>query len=308
MAKVLEVTAEYVEDFLRKSKYNLTDLLDTQSFVDTLEYIKNIISRVYATPSNAKRISDSIDDILAEHEGSRLAEKWSTIASFFSSSQNKRAASDIVKQVLLSGGSRPLIVVDLSKRPTEISQTDWNEKFKPLLIDRFIRALIDEAERAYGDDRNLNTLVVLDEAHRLAPQGSTGNERSDAIKSNLVDAVRTTRKYGLGWMFLSQTLSSLDKEIVQQLRISFFGFGLSMGSEYQKLRELVGGQSESLKLYQRFRDPHSSFDTESREYSFMTVGPVSPLSFAGTPLFLSAFNSVDDFTIANGLEQQQRMF
>ncbi len=123
-----------------------------------------------------------------------------------------------------------------------------------------------------------------------------------------VDAVRTTRKYGLGWMFLSQTLSSLDSEIVQQLRISFFGFGLSMGSEYQKLRELVSGQTESMNLYQRFRDPQSSFDPSSKEYSFMTVGPVSPLSFSGTPLFFNAFNSLSDFVDANNLRPQRRLF
>ena len=100
-------------------------------------------------------------------------------------------------------------------------------------------------------------------------------------------------------MFLSQTLSSLDIEIVQQLRISFFGFGLSMGAEYQKLRELVGGQKESIRLYQRFRDPQSAFDPASREYSFMTIGPVSPLSFAGTPLFFNAFNTTEGFISAN---------
>jgi hypothetical protein len=54
-------------------------------------------------------------------------------------------------------------------------------------------------------------------------------------------------------------------------------------------------------LYRLFRDPHSSFDPTSRVYSFMTVGPVSPLSFAGTPLFFNAFTDVQEFLTANGL-------
>jgi len=33
----------------------------------------------------------------------------------------------------------------------------------------------------------------------------------------------------------------------------------------------------------------------------MTIGPVSPLSFAGTPLFFNAFNRVEDFLKTNGL-------
>jgi hypothetical protein len=32
----------------------------------------------------------------------------------------------------------------------------------------------------------------------------------------------------------------------------------------------------------------------------MTTGPVSPLSFAGTPLFFNAFNRVEEFLEANG--------
>jgi hypothetical protein len=96
-------------------------------------------------------------------------------------------------------------------------------------------------------------------------------------------------------MFISQTLSSLNRAIIDMLRIYFFGFGLSMGMEFQALREIAGGDQNSLKLYQSFRDPHSSFDLSSRQYSFMTVGPVSPLSFAGTPLFFTAFNTPDAF-------------
>jgi hypothetical protein len=164
-----------------------------------------------------------------------------------------------------------------------------------------------EAERAYQNEVSLNTLVVLDEAHRLAPQGRITNDRKQRIKINLIDAVRTTRKYGLGWMFLSQTLSSLDDEIVQQLRISFLGFGLSMGTEYRKLQEIVGGKGEYVKLYQQFRDPHSSFEVQSREYSFMTIGPVSPLSFSGTPLFLNAFTDAKAFLTANQVPVQQKL-
>ena len=109
-------------------------------------------------------------------------------------------------------------------------------------------------------------------------------------KKGLIDAVRTTRKYGLGWLFISQTLSSLHTEILQQLRIQFFGFGLSMGQEFQSLRQIVGGNDSALRLYSLFRDPQPAFDIAGRQYSFMTTGPISPLSFAGTPLFLSAFN------------------
>jgi len=143
--------------------------------------------------------------------------------------------------------------------------------------------------------------VVIDEAHRLAPRElPRDDDAAHGVRAVLVDAARTTRKYGLGWLFISQTLSSLHGEILQQLRIFFFGFGLALGQEFQALRQLVGSSNTALDLYQLFRDPHSAFDARSRQYSFMTIGPVSPLSFSGTPLFLNVFNTPEEFLAANG--------
>ena len=68
----------------------------------------------------------------------------------------------------------------------------------------------------------------------------------ERIKEQLIDAVRTTRKYGLGWMFISQTLSSLHREIINQTRIYIFGFGLGWGIERQALNEIIGGQREAM--------------------------------------------------------------
>jgi DNA helicase HerA-like ATPase len=67
--------------------------------------------------------------------------------------------------------------------------------------------------------------VIIDEAHRLAPQEHIENEELEQIKESLIDAIRTTRKFGLGWLFISQTLSSLAREILNQTRIYIFGFG-----------------------------------------------------------------------------------
>jgi hypothetical protein len=169
-----------------------------------------------------------------------------------------------------------------------------------LVIKRLLDGLTYTAESAFRENRFLNTMVILDEAHRLAPREKIENEKQERVRLSLLDAVRTTRKYGLGWMFISQTLSSLHKEIINQLRTFFFGFGLSLGSEFMSLKEIIGGDPNALKLYQSFRDPHSSFDLSSRQYPFMTTGPVSPLSFAGTPLFFTAFNTPQEFLNKNG--------
>jgi DNA helicase HerA-like ATPase len=76
-----------------------------------------------------------------------------------------------------------------------------------------------KAEEVYKKNQLLNSLVIIDTKR-------TENEHLENIKTILVDAVRTTRKYGLGWMFISQTLSSLSRDILDQIRIYIFGFGL----------------------------------------------------------------------------------
>ena len=147
----------------------------------------------------------------------------------------------------------------------------------------------------------MNTLVVLDEAHRFARREKYENSNDlENVRIALLDAVRTTRKYGLGWMFISTSLSSVHKDILQQLRIMFCGFGLSLGNDLVTLKELVSDHN-SIKLYQSFTDPANSFNTKSKKYSFMSQGPVSPLSFAGTPLFLNVFNLSEIFIKENKL-------
>ena len=191
--------------------------------------------------------------------------------------------------------NRPILVIDLSKERAQ--GLFWNDKIQSLVIKRLLDGLSLTAEAFYKEGQSLNALVVIDEAHRLAPRAlSREEDTAQSVRSVLIDAARTTRKYGLGWLFISQTLSSLHAEILQQLRICFFRFGLGLGQEFQSLRQLVGSSSKALDLYQLFRDPHSAFDIESRQYSFMTIGPVSPLSFSGTPLFFERESNVSAVT------------
>lgn len=98
-------------------------------------------------------------------------------------------------------------------------------------------------------------------------------------------------------MFISQTLSSLHREILNQIRIFIFGFGLAWGLERLALQDIIGGAREAIRLYQNFKDPQSGLG--KREYPFMTIGPISPLSFSGTPLFFNALNYPNEFMKVN---------
>jgi hypothetical protein len=144
--------------------------------------------------------------------------------------------------------------------------------------------------------------VLLDEAHRHAPSGRLEEDsESDRLRSLLRRAVRETRKYGIGWFFISQTLGGIDNEILQQLRILAFGFGLAMGTELDRLRDYAGGDKRALELYQSFRDPQSFPSRNLQEFPFMAVGPVSPLAFSGKTLFFTAFTDWKEFKRVNQL-------
>ena len=307
------IVADEVVEFLRKDPNIKIENLDRKVFIKALQYIHQTIERIYAGKSGIERVRNIIEETINDIESSKqvsLLKKWVKVSQFFQG-DNRKTPEQIVWQSLYPD-ERPLIAIDLSQKPPDVEQDVWDRKIKPLLIDRFLEAITRMAEWIYHKKEeeqkktNLNSLVLIDEAHRLAPRERQADERMERIKSRLIDAARTTRKYGLGWMFISQTLSSLHKEIIGQLRIFFFGFGLALGTEFQALREIIGGDPNALKLYQSFRDPHSSFDISSRQYTFMTVGPVSPLSFAGTPLFLTAFNTPDEFLEVNQLLRENR--
>lgn len=319
-----ELAARTLADRLQRAKVTLKNLHTPESFNRAWELLgdKNVQKVFYRTEESRARFQSMYDQADCNFF---FTHYWLPVTQLFR--EDRQGAQKVER--LLAGlfdpnqTQRPLVVIDLSveqathttgnvntlplfggdQSQPQSTPLFWNEMVQALVIKRLLEGIRTAAEYAYKQNRSLNTLVLMDEAHRLAPREDPESEEKRAVRGILIDAVRTTRKYGVGWLFISQTLSSLHREILEQLRIFFFGFGLGMGAEFKALGELVGGRSKALDLYQLFRDPHSSFDIATREYSFMTIGPVSPLSFAGTPLFFNAFNTVEEFLNTNAPEQ-----
>lgn len=295
---------QFTEAMRKKAGITLATLHERNIFDQAWELLTQdrLRNKIYAREgSAAERFRDAVDEA-NPHE--LYEEVWLPVARLFQEDRGsgRRKVEDALRWLLdTSKESKPVLVVDVSKEQAQ--GLLWNDTIQALVIKRLLEGVTQIAESMYKDDESLNALVVIDEAHRLAPQElPVENEAARRVRSVLIDAARTTRKYGLGWLFISQTLSSIHREILQQLRIFFFGFGLGLGQEFIALRQLVGSSGTALDLYQSFRDPHSAFDAKSRQYSFMTIGPVSPLSFSGSPLFLNAFNSVEAFLDANNLD------
>ncbi len=297
-----QLACSILADKLQKATIKLKDLHLRTSFDQAWHLLADDkVQRVfYRTEASRARFDTALHDADPQEF---FTQYWGPVTELFREDRpNTRTANKALSWLLNpEAPNRPVLVIDLSKE--QARDLFWNDRIQSLVIKRLLDGLTQTAEYFYKEGQSLNALVVIDEAHRLAPRElPREDEAARGVRAVLVDAARTTRKYGLGWMFISQTLASLDAEILQQLRIFFFGFGLGLGQEFQSLKQLVGSTNTALDLYQLFRDPHSAFDAKSRQYSFMTIGPVSPLSFSGSPLFLNAFNTVDGFLKANGLK------
>jgi hypothetical protein len=254
-----------------------------------------VLHKIYSGQYYQERVKHELQD------GNRndFYEMWVKIANLFryEGKANSITINDLVAKIHDETKEiKDVIIIDLSEGniPKDIL---WNDMVKHLVIGVFLERITQEAEDVFRKGELLNSLVIIDEAHRLAPREKTDKEDLEKVKEILVDAIRTTRKFGLGWMFISQTLSSLSKDLLDQIRIYVFGFGLGWGIERLDLQNIIGGQREAMKLYQLFRDPQSSLT--KKEYPFMTWGPISPLSFSGTPLFFTAMKYPEDFVRAN---------
>src|SRR5262249_4607250 len=157
-------------------------------------------------------------------------ESWQPLCQLFAGGDGKRKLFGIINDLVASADRervvRPLVVIDISERGND--RRLWSEDFQRRILFLLLSNLVDVAASGLNERRSANTLVLLDEAHRHAPSGAIeSGSQAQRLRSMLRQAVRETRKYGVGWFFISQTLGGLDNEILQQLRSLFFGFGLA---------------------------------------------------------------------------------
>jgi hypothetical protein len=279
-----------------------------RSILSTLSADQQALQRIYSSPQSRARLAGALGTMLSDASQFELAaECFRPLHSLFTPTNLAGGARHSLWQVIQnalnpSTGQRPLVIIDFSSTGggafTAGSSIQWLLQSTPVKA-RILRLICSRlnivAEQMFHQGGSLNTLVVFDEAQRFAAENPEDNE-SKELANSLVDYVRTTRKYGLGWTFITQEISSLKRGIYSQLRIRCFGYGLTSGTELQRLRETIGDES-ALELYRTFVDPAA---IRPSTYPFMLTGPVSPLSFTGAPIFLSVYTDFEQFKGDNG--------
>ena len=263
--------------------------------------------RIYASNNSRDRLSDQINTILTDNNEFLNANQiFEPLHSLFTRTNllggNRRPMEGVLGGLLdMETRPRPMLIIDLSSRnlgpafdPDSPAAILESTPVKARLLREICSTVSRVAEERFSENRSLNTMVVFDEAQRFAAQEPEDDE-SRALADRLVDYVRTTRKFGLGWTFITQEINSLRRGIYQQLRVRCFGYGLTSGTELQRLRETIDDR-DALELYRSFVDPQA---IRPSQYPFMLTGPVSPLSFTGAPVFLSVYTDFEDFRRAN---------
>jgi len=197
--------------------------------------------------------------------------------------------------------NRPLIFVDLSSSSNnrDLSNLYWDdEEIEQTIVRRLFQAIYQTAVKRYQISKSLNCLVMLDEAHRFANKEL--HEDDESIVVLLRRYIRETRKFGVGWMFITTSLADMDSAIVDQTGVRIFGYGLSMGPELARLKECVTDPAD-IDFYLTFPHPLNALEEDQRIYSYMITGPISPLSNY-SPIFISAFKTPQDYALANKLK------
>lgn len=258
------------------------------------------IQRIYASAQAQQRLVAALNSVAAGGAEQQLAlDLFRPLHSLFTERNPqggyRTPVFGVIEQALDPATTpRPFVIIDFSSGGFADELLD-----QTAVKARILRVVCSElnrrAEANYREGTSLNVLVVFDEAHRFAADTPENDEAKD-LADRLVDYVRTTRKYGLGWMFITQEIGSLRRGIYTQLRVRCFGYGLTSGTELQRLRETIGDPS-SLDLYRTFVDPEA---ISPAQYPFMLTGPVSPLSFTGAPVFLSVYTDFERFRADNG--------
>ena len=264
---------------------DMTERFKTKEGEKYSKYIRG----VYGTKNTQERLNNKVrevHDTLERSQQPEYLDKWKQAFDMFS--QSRKTTIPKICEAITGKDRGNFIVLDLSPSTGEIE----NENLQALFLRLIEKGIVEAGGNLYAQGENANCLIVLDEAHRFVSRHSP-DKRVRELTDKIVDAVRTTRKYGIGHMFITLSLESLDDEIINQMRIFAFGHGLTMGSELRKVKEIINNQA-AVNLYASFIDP-----SNSGKFPFMFFGPVSPFSATGSPLFIEIYTKYEDYRDKN---------
>jgi len=192
-----QLAAETLADRLQRAKVTLKDLHTRESFDRAWALLgeENVQKVFYRSEGSRARFQSMYDQA---DRNFFFNNYWLPVTQLF---REDRPGARKIEQLLAglfdpNQSQRPLVVIDLSVE--QATQTTgslnalplfggdqsqpqsiplfWNEMIQALVIKRLLEGIRTAAEYAYKQNRSLNTLVLMDEAHRLAPREDPESE------------------------------------------------------------------------------------------------------------------------------------
>lgn len=180
-----------------------------------------------------------------------------------------------------------------------ILNVDTDEALKDLFCAEILEGIREKAQFIYRIKRRLyrrgdrgvkkyetaetNALIVLDEAHRFAPQSTGQNRDQERMRAALVDATTTTRKLSVGWLYVTQSLANFDKGIFRQIQTKVLGVGIGTGVDNEHLESALNNDKDLIERYRRLPRPITT-----GVFPFAIIGELVALGNGSRALFISA--------------------
>lgn len=245
------------------------------------------IAQVYAFKDRSKHAESIVSSLERSH--AVLRAHWNKIASLFApqddQGRSRQKLLDIVDAPLTKGR---ITILDLN--PERINLHDDQ---KLAIMQLVIRRLRQYGHIHFKNGKGrANCLIVMDEAGLFVPQNPEDNEGLRHLTRTIVDSVRTLRKYQMGFLFITQGISSIDKEIYRNLHYRIYGPGLNVGADKEHILNKEG--RDALNIYEGLPDPR-----RSGIFTFMMTGNLPILGTSNRPLFVQAYASSEEFWEAN---------
>ncbi len=262
----------------------LHSLIEDEEFVKSIykrdEKSRDRVRSALQNPDNFNEFSKALQEIV----------KLFTVAN-----TNKKTIGEVISGFLesaLEGSLGKCVVLDFTLYKAGGNLLGLRSKYVRETLRHLYSAGIDLYCKS--GNLNLNTLVVLEEAHNYVPK-RTDDDETTILSNEIVKYFIETRKFGIGWMCITTRPSNVRREVFDHSRVKFIGMGLTSGPDAELLKEAFG--PEFLNTYRLFPDPSDPLSPK-KEVCFAISGPITILS-RQSPDFITVFSSKEEFLKAN---------
>jgi energy-coupling factor transporter ATP-binding protein EcfA2 len=247
-------------------------------------------------------ILDTVGEFTASFKGERelflqLKDVWKGDVEICTPPKNLtlKTIKDVIGRFLnsaLEGSSGKCVVLDLTLYKAGGDPVALRTEYVRETLRQLYNAGLELYRRS--GNLNLNTLVVLEEAHNYVPK-RTDDDESTVLSNEIVKYFIETKDFGIGWMCITTWPSNVRREVFDHSRVKFIGMGLTNGPDAELLKEAFG--PEFLNIYRLFPDPLDPLSPK-KEFCFAISGPITILS-RQSPEFITVFSSKEEFIKAN---------